>query len=229
MTFANTSEVGWPLCAPPRPRGLLGSQLMNDSGRLVQQRGSVKPEAPREGGRSLINIDLAPREAALGRAGPGHPRRGLIKSGSTAQPRRLRGGRLRDTLEPTPPTPIPAWLEPASRPAGQSRPLKFIAVQGAGRVACTRHSPAPARTHACPDFCLQPVSGRAINPLLPGPKIDEGFHPLFPGSWMSPPRQWPLAQKRSLCCADHSSSTEGKGVTSPHPAGWRLWRAGFSC
>lgn len=47
----------------------------------------MKPEAL-EGDRSLINIDLAPREAACKRAGPGHPRRGLIKSGSTAQPGR---------------------------------------------------------------------------------------------------------------------------------------------
>lgn len=46
----------------------------------------MKPGAP-SGGRSLINIDLAPREAACGRAGPGHPHRGLIKLGSTAQPR----------------------------------------------------------------------------------------------------------------------------------------------
>lgn len=60
--------------------------LMNDLGRLVQQRSSVKPEAPGAGDRSLINIDLVPREAARGRAGPGHPRRSLIKSGSTAQP-----------------------------------------------------------------------------------------------------------------------------------------------
>lgn len=60
--------------------------LMNDLGRLVQQRPSVKPEAPGAGDRSLINIDLVPREAARGKAGPGHPRRSLIKSGSTAQP-----------------------------------------------------------------------------------------------------------------------------------------------
>lgn len=48
----------------------------------------MKPEAPGAGGRSLINIDLVLREAARGRTGPGHPRRGLIKSGSTAQPGR---------------------------------------------------------------------------------------------------------------------------------------------
>lgn len=87
MTFANISAVGWPLWAPRLPHGPLGSALMNDLGRLVQQRPSVKPEAL-EGGRSLINIDLAPREAACRRADPGHPRRGLIKSGSTAQPGR---------------------------------------------------------------------------------------------------------------------------------------------
>lgn len=48
----------------------------------------MKPEALRAGegrGRSLMNIDLVPREAARGRAGPGHPRCGLIMSGSTAQ------------------------------------------------------------------------------------------------------------------------------------------------
>lgn len=101
---------------------------MNDLGRLVQQRLSVKPEAPR-GCRSLINIDLALKEAARGRAGPGHPRRGLIKSGSTAQPGRQGPAGSGVLLGKRPPQ---ARLEPASWPAGQSSPIKFIAVQGAG-------------------------------------------------------------------------------------------------
>lgn len=47
----------------------------------------MKPEGPGESeGRSLINIDLAAEEAALWRARSGHPRRGPIKLGSTAQP-----------------------------------------------------------------------------------------------------------------------------------------------
>lgn len=49
----------------------------------------MKPEAPGElgvGGGSLINIDLAPKEAAHWRASSGHPRRGPIKLGSTTQP-----------------------------------------------------------------------------------------------------------------------------------------------
>lgn len=31
-----------------------------------------------------------------------------------------------------------------------------------------------------PDFCLQAVSGRAINPQLPRPKIEGGFASLLP-------------------------------------------------
>lgn len=85
-----------------------------------------------EGGRSLINIDLAPREAAHGRAGPGHPRCSLIKSGSTAQPGRrgvagsgvLLSKKHHHHHHTTPPP--QAWLEPASWPG------RFIAVQGAG-------------------------------------------------------------------------------------------------
>lgn len=86
MTLPNTSAVAG-LCEPLNR--LLGLWLMNDWGRLAQQRPSVKPEAPEElrgGGGSLINIDLAPKEAAHWRAGSGHPRRGPIKLGSTAQP-----------------------------------------------------------------------------------------------------------------------------------------------
>lgn len=53
MTFANISVVGWPLRAPRLPHGPLGSALMNDLGRLVQQRPSVKSEALE--GAQIIN------------------------------------------------------------------------------------------------------------------------------------------------------------------------------
>lgn len=76
-----------------------------------------------------MNIDLVPREAARGRAGPGHPRRGLIKLGSTAQLRHQEETGLGGLLSQRAPW---AQLEPASWPAGQIRPLKFIAIQGAG-------------------------------------------------------------------------------------------------
>lgn len=105
MTFANISAVGWLLWAPRPPHGPLGLALMNDLGRLVQQRPSVKPEAL-EGDRSLINIDLAPREAVCRTTDPGHPRRGLIKSGSTAQPGRRGVASLGVLLSKRPPQ---AW------------------------------------------------------------------------------------------------------------------------
>lgn len=84
----------------------------------------MRPEAL-EGGRSLINIDLAPREAACRRASPGHPRRGLIKSGSTAQPGRQ--GAAGSGVLPSK-RPPQAWWEPASWPMGQRRAIKFTAV-----------------------------------------------------------------------------------------------------
>lgn len=77
----------------------------------------MKSESPGVGvgGRSLINIDLAPKEAARWRAGPGHPHRGPIKSGSTAQPGRQGATGSGVLLSQRPPL---AWLEPASWPAG---------------------------------------------------------------------------------------------------------------
>lgn len=110
MTFANISAVGWLLRAPRPPHGPLGLGLMNDLGRLGQQRPSVKPEAL-EGSRSLINIDLALREAAYRRTDPGHPRRGLIKSGSTARPGRRGEAGSGVPLSKRPPR---AWWAPAS-------------------------------------------------------------------------------------------------------------------
>lgn len=154
MTFANISAVGWPLWAPRPPHGPLGSALMNDLGRLVQQRPSVRPEAL-EGGRSLINIDLAPREAACWRAGPGHPRRGLIKSGSTAQPGRQ--GRLAQEC---------SRARGPHKPGGSLLPgqwvregllnLQQFKVQAESHepVPSTRHPPAPGSsqrgTQPCP-------------------------------------------------------------------------------
>lgn len=50
-----------------------------------------------------MNIDLVPREATRGKAGPGHPRCVLIRSGSTAQ-LRPRGGWLGSAPEQKGPT-----------------------------------------------------------------------------------------------------------------------------
>lgn len=130
-------------------------QLMNGLGRLVQQRPSVKKETSGVGAGcgSLINIDLAPREAARGRAGPGHPRRGLIKSGSTAQPGRQGAAGSGVFLSKS--LPQPPGLAGACFPAGQNWPIKFIAVQGAAWVL-SNPLPPPAPgcrqqgTQACP-------------------------------------------------------------------------------
>lgn len=85
-------------------------------------------------------------------------------------------------------------LEPVSWPVGQSRPLKFIAVQGAGGIPSNPlpppdfHQPQGLANKApqlALDFCLQSVSVKAINPPFLRPKIEGCFsHPL-PGSWVS--------------------------------------------
>lgn len=116
----------------------------------------MKPGAP-SGGRSLINIDLAPREAACGRAGPGHPHRGLIKLGSTAQPRHqgaADSGVLQSKKGPHRPgwSLLPGWW-------GQSRPMTFIVVQDAGGV--------PSNPLPPPDAHQQPQGLVTRHPGLP--------------------------------------------------------------
>lgn len=116
----------------------------------------MKPGAP-SGGRSLINIDLALREAARWRVGPGHPRCGLIKLGSTAQPGHqgaADSGVLRSKKGPH----KPGWsLLPDQW--GQSRPMTFIVVQDTGRVLS---NPLPP-----PDAHQQPQGLVTRHPGLP--------------------------------------------------------------
>lgn len=132
----------------------------------------------REGCRSLINIDLAPKEAACWRADPGHPRCGPIKSGSTVLPRRqgTTGSRVL-------PKERAHRREPTSCLVGHCKPIRPTVVRGRQitiQFSCfVRHSPAPGLRGQGTQDCGQPVSGRAINPPVQRPETEWCFHPHF--------------------------------------------------
>lgn len=140
----------------------------------------MKPAAAGGGGvcRSLINIDLAPKEAACRRADPGHPRcwSHYVRVNCSTQ------------------TPGDYWLQSAPKEKAPQARAYFLP-DGSVRAHPT-HSPS-RQTDPNLAFTLhltvtprggglsqqgtqdggQPVSGRAINPPIERPKTEGCFHP----------------------------------------------------
>lgn len=138
----------------------------------------MKPAAAEGGCRSLINIDLPPKEAACRRADPGHPRCWSHYVGVNCSTQ----------------TPRDHWLQSAPKEKAPQARAYFLP-DGPVRAHSTYSSPRQTdpnltltlhQTVTSPRGMLsqqstqdrgQPVSGRAINPPIGRPRTEGCFHP----------------------------------------------------